>query len=500
MKLPKSYLERGRELLGMDLRSLAAFRIGLGCVVLVDLAFNRFPDTWWFYSDLGALPRSAILEHASRAPYVSLHMASGSAAFAACLFAIAAGFALMLAAGYRTRLATIASWILMVSLHNRAPLVLQGGDVVLRMLLFWAMFLPLGARWSLDALRDSTSPRRPRTHLSAGTIALLVQMASIYVFTAWLKTGDAWERGSAVYYALSIDSFAREPFASFLLGHGQLLYWLTKGVVVWEAAAPFLLLVPICFGPFRSLVVLGFIALHVGFSLGLKIGLFSPICIVGWLAFLPGWFWERRGGTEPKWTVEAPPRPNPFAEAAALAFLCLGLSWNLSTVDDLEIELPSTLKQVGRLIRIDQKWSMFAPQPMTDDGWYVIPGKTVGGRDVELWRTGTDTAIAPARPTLAVEKPACVSCGFPNQRWRKYMRNLWLKENAQMRLYYGRALCRDYNERRAMLDALATFRIVYMREITPPPGALPDPIEEVQIWDHFCFDEQEVAARQGRSR
>ena len=42
----------------------------------------------------------------------------------------------------------------------RNPLVVQGGDVLLRVLLFWAMFLPWCAYYSVDSLSRPTPPRR----------------------------------------------------------------------------------------------------------------------------------------------------------------------------------------------------------------------------------------------------------------------------------------------------------------------------------------------------
>ena len=36
---------------------------------------------------------------------------------------------------------------MLTGIDNRNPLVIDGGDDFLRMLLFWGLFLPLGARW-----------------------------------------------------------------------------------------------------------------------------------------------------------------------------------------------------------------------------------------------------------------------------------------------------------------------------------------------------------------
>ena len=51
----------------------------------------------------------------------------------------------MLIFGVRTRFAALASWFMLVSVQTRNPVILQGGDVYLRLLAFIAIFLPIGA-------------------------------------------------------------------------------------------------------------------------------------------------------------------------------------------------------------------------------------------------------------------------------------------------------------------------------------------------------------------
>ena len=70
----------------------------------------------------------------------------GSAAFETIPFLVAGLFAGLLLVGYRTGLATCVSWFMLLSVQARNPIILQGGDVLLRLLLFWGIFLPLGER------------------------------------------------------------------------------------------------------------------------------------------------------------------------------------------------------------------------------------------------------------------------------------------------------------------------------------------------------------------
>src|SRR5687767_13442614 len=146
-RIPLKFITAGFEL---DLRSLGLARIAFAILILVDLSLRSL-DLVAHYTDSGLLPRIAIIEHPYSRWDWSLHLMNGSWQIQALLFLIAAVFAILLLLGYHTRLATIVSWALMVSLNSRNPLIVVG-DTLFRALLFWAIFLPWGNRLSIDAL------------------------------------------------------------------------------------------------------------------------------------------------------------------------------------------------------------------------------------------------------------------------------------------------------------------------------------------------------------
>jgi hypothetical protein len=92
---------------GIDPRALAAPRIGLGAVLLIDLWMRtgRFKA---LYTDAGVFPR-LYLEPWMRHTLVPLHLLSGSVAWEAFLFAVAAVFAVALLLGYHARIAAVVS-------------------------------------------------------------------------------------------------------------------------------------------------------------------------------------------------------------------------------------------------------------------------------------------------------------------------------------------------------------------------------------------------------
>lgn len=302
---------RLRRSLSIDLRSLALFRAGLGILILADLVL-RARDLDAFMTDAGVLPLRhwASLVHPLQ---VSLHAASGAWWWQVFLWIAAAVAAVALIVGYRTRLASIVSFVLLASLLNRNPLILQGGDVLLVVLAFWAMLLPLGAVVSFDAAlqperaRSPNTPRfdddRPPLYFSVATIGAIVQVLCLYVFTALLKTGAAWRVSfDAAYNALSLQHFAT-PIGIWMRQHVPLLKIATVYVLLVEILAPVLALLPLRANrdarwfeiwrwPGSRLVAVALLAsLHVAFGLMLAIGLFPLIDLVSLTLLLPSALW-----------------------------------------------------------------------------------------------------------------------------------------------------------------------------------------------------------------
>ncbi|MCY3763338.1 MAG: HTTM domain-containing protein, partial [Gemmatimonadetes bacterium] len=211
----RNLLRGWRERFGLDLRSLALFRILLGLLLLVDLA-ARLTDLRVFYSDAGVLPRVDLLGRVatSSTPWlVSLHMLSGLWGVQLLLFAVAACCAFCLLIGHRTRLFTFLSWVLLVSLHARNLTILNAGDLLFRVLLFWSLFLPLGARCSVDAAMREPSDKGPekgkdRTW-SVPAFCFMAQVTILYWVTGLLKNHPVWTGDrTAVWYALQLDYMA----------------------------------------------------------------------------------------------------------------------------------------------------------------------------------------------------------------------------------------------------------------------------------------------------
>ena len=125
-----------RSVFKIDLRSLALFRIVLGTIMICDLC-ARAPQLKDFYTDDGVLPSFALTQHFMEPWNFSLFLVNNTTVWASLLFLFAIIVNLFLILGYRTRLASVLSWIMLISLQNRNSFVLYGVDMLLRCLSFW---------------------------------------------------------------------------------------------------------------------------------------------------------------------------------------------------------------------------------------------------------------------------------------------------------------------------------------------------------------------------
>jgi hypothetical protein len=458
--------------------------MGMAAVILLDLGI-RSTDLEAHYSNMGVLPLPVLLNQLWTPYQISLHASSGLWQVQAVLFGVAALVAGALLLGYHTRLATLVSWLLLVSLQNRNPLISQGGDDLLRMLLFWGIFLPWGRVWSWDARAKPLPPRLD--YVSAATVAYIVQLALLYWCTALLKYGPEWtQQGTALYYALSLDQLLL-PGGRLLYPHPDLLRWLTFATWYVELLLPFALFIPVGVRWWRLLVIGVLVGFHLGISLTLFVGLFFLINMVSVLGLLPpvalDWLAPRfapHAERARRWRTRLPAwqapwrlhlertRPAPASRARLLCLVREALVfsllfyicwWNLDDVDGKPGRwMSDDTRWVGFLFRVDQHWGMFAPSVFKDDGWYVLEGTTTTGRVLDLNRGGAPVSYA---------KPAAIVSLFKNDRWRKYSENYLFINNSWMRPYYCNYLLRIWQQNPAH-PLLRHLAVVYMKEVSQP--------------------------------
>ena len=428
-------------LFAIDLRSLALFRIALAVVLLVDLA-TRAPFLVTSYTDAGAHPRQVLVDYHERGTLPSLHLLSGAVEVQAALFGIAALAGALLLVGWRTQLATVVCWLLLDSLHERNRLVLLGADPWLRFLLFWSMFLPLGARASLDALRRPPAPRR---HVcSVASAALLLQTGCVFWITGMLKTGPAWTSdGTAIYYALN-RSWQVRPFGEWLLAHPPLTEWLTPAVLWFERLGPWLLFVPLATAPLRLLTIPAFWALLAGLGLGLRLHLFPWVGAIAMLPFLPALAWDALGRRDAAPYVGGAAEAGPTGATGArlghagvqlvVGGLLLLMLWSNAGSVAKRLAPPPALERVTAFLHLRQAWTMYAPAPKPIDAWLAHRGRLRNGNTIDLDRAHGGAGWA------------AVEAAWPDYRFQAAIQKMAGLQRQKALDAYAAWLCRRWNQ------------------------------------------------------
>jgi hypothetical protein len=343
-------------LFGLDTRALAVFRVGLGLHLLLNLLL-WLPTLRDHLTDAGLLPTSLVGEVPVSAWY-SLHHLSGSASWQVLLFGAAAAAAVALVLGFHTRVATFVSWVLLLSLNQRNLLAVDSSDFLLACLLFWGMFLPLGARASLDSRGARETPGRVTNIFSAGLVLQLVQM---YACAGLVKWNPAWESGQAVRRILETHPTTLDLghlLATWTQGTG-LCRMATYGTVVFEVAVAGLLLFPWRTTRVRLAVLPALAVMHVAFGLCLDIGTFWARCLVALVILVPAVVWDR---VWPAVDTSSPARPlPPLARALGAGALVWTLAWNVSSLTPGHPFAGTRAGRIGvSLLGLEQNWHLFS--------------------------------------------------------------------------------------------------------------------------------------------
>lgn len=495
---------------GVDTRALAALRVSLGVLILVDLLL-RSRNIVAFYTDFGVFPRAALREHAPGLARLSVHAVSGDLWVQVVLFLIAGAFGVALVVGYRTTLVTVASFLLLASLHARNPLVLNAGDSLFRRLLLWGIFLPLGGRWSVDALRGGPAEERVASVASA---ALLGQVVILYTVNAVFKLrGTVWPRGTAIRYVFGLDQFT-VLFGDVLAQHPTVLVVLGR---LWLGLLVTSVLLVVLTGRARAVFVGLFLAMHGGMVLTLRLGLFPLVSIAALIPFLPPWVWDaatarlsalgrglhpgRRGGRfAPESTTgtgsgilpgvpsdvlpdvrsEFPPavptnvprgvsrvtrRATPVVVACLLGFVLL---WNAASLGFADV--PEGVESVAD--PAEHRWDVFAPSPPRTDVWYVVPGRLESGRRIDAFH----------RSPVQWDRPPDVARTYPTARWRKYLVDVWRSGDDDRLRNFAAYLCRRWNTRHE--DDLVGLTVSVVEQ--PTRLGAPEPTRRVDLLQYGC--------------
>jgi hypothetical protein len=436
-QLPQSLVGWAMSVFAIDTRSLAAYRIGLGAVLLADCLL-RSRDFQMMLAPDGILPPAAVRAYLGHPSHWSLALLHDAAWWNGGVLALEGTAGILLAVGLHTRLATLLGWVAVVSLIRRTVLANNAGDLWLACQLLWALFLPLGSRWSLDCRRspdaagDPSASRPPTVVVSIASVAIVLQLAAVYLGAGLAKCNNAWFAGEALPRAISVHDHGT-PLGMLVGSLPWLSAPLQRAIPVAELALPLLLLaVPtarVRFG--LVLLALGF---HTGIWLLMNVGLFAAVGIVAWLPLIPGSAWPAATAAGAPRRLGLPRGPSMMCGIAG----CLAvIAFLFQSVAGETAPLPGPLAQATNLVFLPQAWRMFGTV-RDQEQWVACRATLADGRLVDPLRAGQRATSGP---------PAGGFASLPNHRWHRF---LWRLPELEARVFgpaAAAAIARDWNAR-----------------------------------------------------
>jgi len=465
----------------VDARPLSLFRIAFAALMLKEAIYHIFVADIW-YSDAGMLPSSLLQRVSPTTPTLMSGLSETWMAIA--FFILWAIVALLLLVGWQTRIMSILNLVLLVSVINRNQLVVTGADGVMQVLAFWSLFLPLGRYYSVDARRSSQ--QRPATYAFPVRMFQL-QVALVYIFTTIFKLqGTTWQSGDALYMAMQIRMHTF-PIAEWLLANAStsVLRTLTYAALLIEGGFAILVFAPI-FQPYlRRVGLIAGVMLHVGIGIVMNIPNFPLIMVISYLTLLDSdwtnWI-DRRlqvSSTSDQSANNPSNRPIKPTQSGCLGILmaiprgavqgayrgllaCLlggvmvVVIWgNLLNNDRLAIRLnvhamPGVVESNLRATGLWQSWALFAPDPLSYEGWFGLNGIFANGETYDV--------------RSSLRRPHWYS--GPLARWGKLEENLMSRDKDDP-LFDAWAVytCNQFRS-----QGMVGLQIVLYSRLTTPPG------------------------------
>jgi hypothetical protein len=131
----------------------------------------------------------------------------------------------------------------------------------------------------------------------------------------------------------------------------------------------------------------------------------------------------------------------------------------------------------GQVLRLNQYWSMFSPDPKNGDAWLVLEGERADG-----------TAVDPSRDApVSLHKPRRIVDLYDGYRHRLWVTKL-LEKGEKARgyeiLHTGLAdyYCRTWNERHPPPERILRLRTIGVLEFTLHP----EPLEPREYFVYDC--------------
>ena len=182
------------------------------------------------------------------------------------------GVMALYAAGCLTRVIAPAAWVLHLMLKTTGATNIYGVSEFTNILLFYSIFMPVGARWSVDALWGRRQPGRTLGAALARRV-LRWHLCIVYISSGIGKAqGEQWRNGEAIWRAtfrsenpFTIDFLAQVPWFAMALCWGTLFLEAGYILMFWRKA--------------RGWFLASIIMLHTSIAVCLGLWVFAAVMI-----------------------------------------------------------------------------------------------------------------------------------------------------------------------------------------------------------------------------
>jgi len=263
-------------------RPIAAFRVAYGFLMVVYLLLMT-ADFDLYYTSQGLFTGEQARQSAGNMRFSLLQYTDNVTVAHAvhwATLAVAVGFML----GWHTRIMSVLLYAGMLTIYHRSVISNGGPDAMPAILSFYAMLLPCGKAYSLDAKREARKRGTVAEALvSPWSIRLLqMQICLLYFQSCVIKCqGAAWLEGTTVHYVVHNREFGLFDL-EWLGAYPLVINAMTHSALLIEFALAFWL----WFRPTRRWAILGGVLLHLGIRPVINVPGFGEMMIATYIAFL----------------------------------------------------------------------------------------------------------------------------------------------------------------------------------------------------------------------
>lgn len=275
---------------------LGLIRLVIGLIALW-WYLSYYPDLTFFFGPQGIVNSPTVDLWRGRSPVVSIFDWPQTTASLWFTYWLGLAVLVLFAAGFFSRITSVAAFLVVVSLIHRGPMLAQPMEDVLAMVMLYLCFGPSGAAFSLDRVwqRRSAAAQQdesaaPRS-IAANIVLRLIQIHLALIHFAMAigqLRDDTWWMGRAVWgYIGKPDSgyldmtwLAEDVYLLNLWTHGIVVFEFAFALLIWNRLArPILIAAAVVVW-----VSVGLVSGHMGFTL---------VMLAATLAFVPA-EWLRR--------------------------------------------------------------------------------------------------------------------------------------------------------------------------------------------------------------